>query len=62
MGKALSKLELTGDQNTATGEQVAMRLHKAQMNVLRVLKKEERNPPEWHALNGYGRDNLVMKG
>lgn len=42
MRKALSELELKTDQKTARGQQVATRLHKAQMNTVRVLKNEER--------------------
>lgn len=60
MRKALSKLDLTIDQKTARGQQVATRLHKAQMNALRVLKNEERKIRL--ALSSSERERLDMKG
>lgn len=60
MRKVLSKLDLTIDQKTARDQQVATRLHKGQINTLRVLKNEKRKIRL--ALSSSKRERLDMKG
>lgn len=59
MRKALSELELKTDQKTARGQQVATRLHKAQMNTVGFSKmRREKSGLLWSALKrkiGYAR-------